>query len=65
MGTLCGALVETVGLGGTCAESDLTMGDYCSTSADGKGCTDSVWLAATFAANAVKIYDSKTPPCGE
>jgi hypothetical protein len=63
MGTLCGLL--TIGAGKTCTSADLTMGDYCSTSADGKGCTDSVWLAATFAANAVKIYDSKTPPCGE
>jgi hypothetical protein len=61
-GTLCGILVTSVGAGHTCAASDLNMGDYCST---GGSCNDSVWLAATFAANAVKIYDSKTPPCGE
>jgi hypothetical protein len=34
-------------------------GDYCSTTRSPGGCQDSVWLAATFAASAAKIYDGK------
>jgi hypothetical protein len=41
------------------------MGDYCSTTQSPGGCNDSVWLSATFAANAVKIYESNTAPCGD
>ena len=41
-------------------------GDYCSQTKQPGGCQDSAWLAATFAAAAVKIYesnDSSTPGC--
>lgn len=34
-------------------------GDYCSTSKSPGGCGDSVWLAATFAASATKIFDGE------
>lgn len=51
-------------------ESDLTCkrgadgkvlykGDYCSETGAPGGCGDSVWLAATFAASAVKIFDGQ------
>jgi hypothetical protein len=42
-------------------------GDYCSTTNAPGGCGDSYWLAATFAAAAVKIADGSTlgdPLCG-
>jgi hypothetical protein len=32
-------------------------GDYCSTTKSPGGCKDAVWLAATFAASAAKIFD--------
>jgi hypothetical protein len=35
----------------------LAKGDYCSTTNSAGGCGDSFWLAATFAASAVKIND--------
>lgn len=39
-------------------------GDFCSTTDSAGGCQDSYWLAATFAAAAVKINDgSSTPEC--
>lgn len=40
-------------------------GDYCSTTNAAGGCQDSVWLAATFAASAVKIFDGQgtVPGC--
>jgi hypothetical protein len=38
----------------------LFKGDYCSTDKAPGGCQDSVWLAATFAASAAKIFDGKT-----
>jgi hypothetical protein len=34
-------------------------GDYCSTDDSPGSCADSVWLAATFAASAAKIFDGK------
>jgi len=37
-------------------------GDYCSTSGKAGDCQDSYWLAATFAAAAVKIKDASTDP---
>lgn len=37
----------------------LYKGDYCSTDQSPGGCADSVWLAATFAASAVHIFDGK------
>ena len=33
------------------------QGDYCSTTKTPGGCKDAVWLAATFAASAAKIFD--------
>jgi hypothetical protein len=63
-GTLCGVLTQHIGSSCT-SPSDFTMGDYCSTTQSPGGCNDSFWLSATFAANAVKIYESKTAPCGE
>jgi hypothetical protein len=43
----------------------LYRGDYCSTDKTPGSCQDSVWLAATFAASAVKIFDGagKVPGC--
>jgi hypothetical protein len=35
------------------------QGDYCSTDRTPGSCADSVWLAGTFAASAVKIYDGQ------
>ncbi len=37
----------------------LFKGDYCSTDKKAGGCADSVWLAATFAASAAKIFDGQ------
>lgn len=34
-------------------------GDYCAATKSAGGCKDSVWLAATFAASAAKIFDGK------
>ena len=41
------------------------QGDFCSTTKTAGGCADSMWLAATFAASAIKIYDGKgkLPAC--
>lgn len=41
------------------------QGDYCSTTKTAGGCADSVWLAATFAASAAKIFDGNgtIPKC--
>ena len=43
----------------------LFKGDYCSTDKKPDGCADSVWLAATFAASAAKIFDGQgtVPGC--
>jgi hypothetical protein len=38
------------------------QGDYCSTTKSAGGCADSYWLAATFAASAVKITDDPAVP---
>jgi hypothetical protein len=40
----------------------VAKGDFCSTTNSAGGCQDSYWLAATFAAAAVKIYDGKDVP---
>ena len=48
------------------AQGKITyQGDFCSTTKAAGGCADSMWLAATFAASAVKIYDGrgKLPAC--
>lgn len=41
------------------------QGDYCSTTKSAGGCADSMWLAATFAASAAKIFDGNgiIPKC--
>jgi hypothetical protein len=67
--SLCAILVQETAApvdGGPvrCTPADLTKGDYCSMG-DAGGCTDSVWLAATFAANAVKISPSGSSFCGD
>jgi hypothetical protein len=61
--SLCSVLVH--GLSGTpCSSSDIAHGgDYCSATEKAGGCQDSRWLAATFAANAVKISDAGPPAC--
>lgn len=43
----------------------LFQGDYCSTDHQPGSCADSVWLAATFAASAAKIFDGQgtVPGC--
>ena len=41
-----------------CGAADFMKGDYCSTTHAAGGCNDSDWLAATFAANAVKISNT-------
>ncbi len=43
----------------------LYQGDYCSKDGQGGSCADSVWLAATFAASAAKIFDGNgtVPGC--
>lgn len=38
------------------------QGDFCSTSKTAGGCADSYWMAATFAASAVKIDDASSDP---
>jgi hypothetical protein len=48
-----------------CARSGgkiAATGDYCSSPAGPGGCADSYWLAATFAASAVKINDGTNDP---
>lgn len=40
----------------------LAKGDFCSTTSSAGGCADSYWLAATFAAAAVKIHDGASVP---
>jgi hypothetical protein len=43
-----------------------SLGDYCAASNSACDCRDSFWLAATFAASAVRIHDgSSVPECGE
>jgi len=43
----------------------LYQGDYCGATKQPGGCADSVWLAATFAASATKIFDGagQVPAC--
>ncbi|MGH7280300.1 MAG: hypothetical protein ACRELY_02165 [Polyangiaceae bacterium] len=58
----------TKGADGKCprdGSGKLTVtGDYCSTSKQAGDCADSDWLAATFAAAAVKVNDgASTPEC--
>jgi hypothetical protein len=63
--SLCALLVQETAP--HCTAADLTKGDYCSTTQKatqkGGGCSDSDWLAATFAASAVKISQSGSSPC--
>lgn len=57
--SVCSLLAGEAGL--TCprdgAGKITYQGDYCSTDDQPGGCADSVWLAATFAASAAKIFD--------
>ena len=48
----------------TCTPADLGKGDYCSKTKKVGDCKDSEWLAATFAASAVKISPSGSSACG-
>jgi hypothetical protein len=41
----------------------MATGDFCSTTMTAGGCADSDWLAATFAASAVKIVAPNQPAC--
>jgi hypothetical protein len=65
--SLCALLVQETAP--HCTKAERTMGgDYCSTSQTSKtagGCSDSDWLAATFAASAVKISPSGASVCGD
>jgi hypothetical protein len=48
------------------AQGKITFqGDFCSTTKTAGGCADSMWLAATFAASSVKIFDGSgsVPEC--
>jgi hypothetical protein len=63
--TLCSVLVNGVESEGSCKASDMTKGDYCSTTQKAGDCGDSFWLAATFAANAVSIADGGSPACAK
>ena len=57
--TLCSFLAGESAL--ACARDGagkiVYKGDYCATTKSAGGCQDSVWLAATFAASAAKIFD--------
>jgi hypothetical protein len=59
--SLCSFLAADEGL--VCkrdgANKIVYKGDFCSQTKTGGGCADSVWLAATFAASAAKIFDGK------
>ncbi len=59
--SLCAFLATDSGL--VCARDAqgkiVYKGDYCSTDKSPGSCQDSVWLAATFAASAAKIFDGK------
>ncbi len=59
--SLCAFLAADSGL--VCArdaQGKITYkGDYCSTDKSPGSCQDSVWLAATFAASAAKIFDGQ------
>jgi hypothetical protein len=60
--SLCQLLLS---LPGACTPADYSMGNYCSTTQSPGGCGDSVWLAATFAADAVKINTGGSSICGK
>lgn len=59
--SLCAFLATDSGL--SCARDGagkiVYKGDYCSTDKTAGSCQDSVWLAATFAASAAKVFDGK------
>jgi hypothetical protein len=59
--SLCAFLATDSGL--VCARDGAGKiaykGDYCSTNKTPGGCQDSVWLAATFAASAAKVFDGQ------
>jgi hypothetical protein len=59
--SLCAFIAADAGL--VCARDGagkiVFQGDYCSTDKQPDSCKDSVWLAATFAASAAKIFDGQ------
>jgi hypothetical protein len=58
--SLCAFLATDSGL--VCAREGGKIkykGDYCSTDKSAGSCQDSVWLAATFAASAAKVFDGQ------
>jgi hypothetical protein len=59
--SLCAFLATDPGL--VCARDSagkvVYRGDYCSTDKTAGSCQDSVWLAATFAASAAKVFDGQ------
>lgn len=59
--SLCAFLASDAGLvcGRDAAGKIVFKGDYCSTDKSPGSCQDSVWLAATFAASAAKIFDGQ------
>jgi hypothetical protein len=60
--TLCGYLTGNTTSKGCKREGSVitAKGDYCSVTSSAGGCGDSYWLAATFAASAVKIHDGRS-----
>lgn len=56
---------QTLGCGRDASGKILYQGDYCAKDHTPGGCGDSVWLAATFAASAAKIFDGNgtVPAC--
>lgn len=65
--SLCAVLTRDRGNDNRCRRENgkiAAPGDYCSTTKSPGGCQDSYWLAATFAASAVKIHDgAKVKEC--
>jgi hypothetical protein len=62
-GTVCSLLLSSpsnpgISLTAPCPASAYNLGNYCSSPPGPGGCKDSMWLSATFSANAVKINES-------
>ncbi len=64
--SLCAVLTKHKGAKCPREGGKITLkGDYCSKTRAACGCQDSFWVAATFAASAVRIHDgSSVPECG-
>lgn len=65
--TLCAVLTKHKGAKCPREGGKITLkGDYCGKTRKACDCQDSFWVAATFAASAVRIHDgSAVPECGE